>query len=69
MAFLPVRKIGDTTIKIDGKITELIGFNGIDTRIEIAGRSMDELYWIIGGDQSAKRQAEGKRHHGELESR
>ena len=41
-------KIGDTTVKLDGNITELIGFSGIDTRIEISGKSMDELYWIIG---------------------
>jgi AsmA protein len=41
-------KIGDTTIKLDGRITELVGFSGIDTRIEISGKSMDDLYWIIG---------------------
>jgi uncharacterized protein involved in outer membrane biogenesis len=39
--------IGDTTIKLDGHITELVGLRGIDTRIEIAGKSMDELYWIL----------------------
>lgn len=39
--------IGDTTIKLDGLITELVGLRGIDTRIEIAGKSMDELYWIL----------------------
>ncbi|HEY2337384.1 MAG TPA: AsmA family protein [Burkholderiales bacterium] len=41
-------KIGDTTIKLDGRITELVGFRGIDTSIEISGKSMDDLYWIIG---------------------
>ena len=39
--------IGDTTIKVDGRITELVGLRGIDTRIEISGKSMDELYWIL----------------------
>jgi len=41
-------KIGDTTIKLDGRITELVGLSGIDTKIELSGRSMDDLYWIIG---------------------
>jgi uncharacterized protein involved in outer membrane biogenesis len=40
-------KIGDTSVKIDGQITELIGLSGIDTRIELSGNSMDDLYWII----------------------
>jgi uncharacterized protein involved in outer membrane biogenesis len=40
-------KIGDTSVKIDGQITELIGLSGIDTRIELSGQSMDDLYWII----------------------
>jgi uncharacterized protein involved in outer membrane biogenesis len=41
-------KIGDTAVELDGRITELVGFSGIDTRIELSGRSMDDLYWIIG---------------------
>jgi AsmA protein len=41
-------KIGDTSVKLDGRITELVGLSGIDTRIELAGQSMDDLYWIIG---------------------
>jgi AsmA protein len=41
-------KIGETSVKIDGRITELVGFSGIDTRIELAGKSMDDLYWVIG---------------------
>jgi uncharacterized protein involved in outer membrane biogenesis len=41
-------KIGDTTIKLDGRITELVGLSGFDTKIELSGRSMDDLYWIIG---------------------
>lgn len=39
--------IGDTSIKLDGRITELVGLRGIDTQIEISGKSMDELYWIL----------------------
>jgi uncharacterized protein involved in outer membrane biogenesis len=41
-------KIGDTSVKLDGRITELVGFSGIDMKIELSGRSMDDLYWIIG---------------------
>jgi len=41
-------KIGNTTIRVDGKISELIGLAGLDTRIELAGKSMDDLYHIIG---------------------
>jgi AsmA protein len=41
-------KIGETSVKLDGRITELVGFSGIDTRIELSGKSMDDLYWVIG---------------------
>jgi uncharacterized protein involved in outer membrane biogenesis len=40
-------KIGDTAIKVDGSITELIGLTGIDMAIQLSGKSMDELYKII----------------------
>ena len=41
-------KIGDTVIKVDGKINELVGLAGIDMAIELSGRSMDDLYRVIG---------------------
>lgn len=40
-------KIGDTAIKVDGGITELVGLSGIDMAIELSGNSMEELYKII----------------------
>lgn len=42
-------KIGDTSAKLDGTITGLVGFKGIDLKFErLSGKSMDELYDIIG---------------------
>jgi AsmA protein len=41
-------QIGETSVKLDGRITELVGLSGIDTRIELSGKSMDDLYWVIG---------------------
>ena len=41
-------QIGDTKVKLDGKITELVGLSGIDTQVELSGRSMEDLYDIIG---------------------
>jgi AsmA protein len=42
-------KIGDTSAKLEGTITGLVGFKGIDLRFErLSGKSMDELYDIIG---------------------
>jgi AsmA protein len=41
-------KIGATEAKIDGNITEIVGLRGIDTKIDLSGQSMEELYWIIG---------------------
>lgn len=40
--------IGETKVKLDGRITELVGLGGIDTKITLSGKSMDDLYWIIG---------------------
>jgi len=42
-------KIGDTSARLEGTITGIVGFKGIDLRFErLAGQSMDELYDIIG---------------------
>jgi AsmA protein len=42
-------KIGDTAAKLDGTITGVIGFKGLDIKFErLSGKSMDELYWIVG---------------------
>jgi uncharacterized protein involved in outer membrane biogenesis len=41
-------KIGETTAQFDGKIGELVGLLGIDANIQLAGKSMDDLYGIIG---------------------
>ena len=41
--------IGDTSARLEGTLTGLIGFKGIDLRFErLAGASMDDLYDIIG---------------------
>jgi AsmA protein len=40
--------VGDTAFKVDGKITELIGLQGLDMQIQVSGKSMDQLYQIIG---------------------
>ncbi len=40
--------IGETAVTLDGRITELIGLSGLDTKIGISGKSMDDLYWIVG---------------------
>jgi AsmA protein len=40
-------KIGDTGIKVDGKVTELVGLAGLDMQIELRGKSMDQLYKVI----------------------
>jgi len=41
--------IGGTSARLEGTITGLVGFKGIDLRFErLAGKSMDELYDIIG---------------------
>lgn len=42
-------RIGETSAKLDGTLTGIVGFKGIDLRFErIAGKSMDDLYDIIG---------------------
>ncbi len=42
-------KIGDTSARLEGALTGIVGFKGIDLRFErLAGKSMDELYDIIG---------------------
>ena len=40
-------KIGDTAFKLDGELTELIGLRGMDMKIDVSGKSMDQLYQII----------------------
>ncbi len=40
--------IGETAINLDGRITELVGLRGIDTQIQLSGKSMDDLYWVVG---------------------
>ena len=42
-------RIGDTAAKLEGTVTGLVGFKGIDLYFEqLSGKSMEELYWIIG---------------------
>ena len=42
-------KIGDTAAKLEGTITGLVGFKGIDLQFEqISGKTMSDLYDIIG---------------------
>ena len=42
-------KIGNTAAKLEGTLTGLIGFKGIDLQFEkLSGESMEELYWIVG---------------------
>jgi hypothetical protein len=41
-------KIGATSVKLDGRITELLGLSGIDTSVTLSGKSMEDLYHIIG---------------------
>ena len=42
-------RIGDTSAKLEGTLTGLVGFKGIDLKFEqLSGKSMEELYWIVG---------------------
>jgi uncharacterized protein involved in outer membrane biogenesis len=42
-------KIGNTAAKLEGTVTGIVGFKGIDLKFEqLSGKSMDELYDIIG---------------------
>ena len=41
-------KIGDTAVKLDGTVTGLVGFKGMDLKIEkLSGKSLDDLYHIV----------------------
>ena len=40
-------RIGDTSFKVEGQITELIGLRGLDMQIQVSGKSMDQLYQVI----------------------
>jgi uncharacterized protein involved in outer membrane biogenesis len=41
--------IGSTSARLEGTLTGIVGFKGIDLRFErLAGKSMDELYGIVG---------------------
>ncbi len=39
--------IGESSIKVDGTITGLVGLKAIDTAIELSGRSLEDLYGIV----------------------
>lgn len=41
-------KLGRTELAVDGTLTGIIGLERIDTRIELSGRSLDDLYDVIG---------------------
>jgi AsmA family protein len=41
-------KIGNTAASFDGTITGLVGLSGIDMAIQVSGKSMDELYKVLG---------------------
>jgi len=40
-------EIGDTKAQVDGEITGLVGLKGINMQVELAGKSLEELYWIV----------------------
>ena len=41
--------IGETSARLEGTLTGLVGFKGIDLKFErLSGKSMEELYWIVG---------------------
>ena len=40
-------QIGDTKVSIDGTITGLVGLKGIDTQVQLSGRSLSDLYDIV----------------------
>ncbi|MBV8031383.1 MAG: AsmA family protein, partial [Betaproteobacteria bacterium] len=40
--------IGDNSAFVDGKIDELVGLAGLDMNVRLAGKSMDDLYPVIG---------------------
>ena len=42
-------KIGDTAATLEGTLTGLVGFKGIDLHFkQLSGKTMEDLYWIIG---------------------
>ena len=41
-------KIGDTAAAVDGTITGLVGLSGIDMNVQLAGKTMEQLYDILG---------------------
>ena len=42
-------KIGDTSATLEGTLTGLVGFKGIDLNFkQLSGKTMEDLYWIIG---------------------
>ncbi|HEX6155392.1 MAG TPA: AsmA family protein [Burkholderiales bacterium] len=42
-------KIGDTAASLEGTLTGLVGFKGIDLKIrQLSGKTMEDMYWIIG---------------------
>ncbi len=41
-------KIGETSAEVKGQISELVGLKGLDMNVQLSGRSMDDLYPIIG---------------------
>jgi len=41
-------KIGDTAVKVKGTITNVAQLSGVDLAIELAGKTMSELYDVIG---------------------
>ena len=42
-------KIGDTAATLEGTLTGLVGFKGIDLQFkQLSGQTMEDLYWIIG---------------------
>jgi uncharacterized protein involved in outer membrane biogenesis len=40
--------IGETRLTVDGSLTGIVGLKHIDTQIELSGRSMEDLYRVIG---------------------
>jgi uncharacterized protein involved in outer membrane biogenesis len=41
-------KIGDTAASVDGNITGLVGLSGIDMKVQLSGKTMEQLYDILG---------------------
>jgi uncharacterized protein involved in outer membrane biogenesis len=40
-------RIGETRIAVDGTVTGIVGLRQIDTRVELSGRSLEDLYGIV----------------------